>query len=259
MTTVGDESPAVRKRKRGRLRAWARGVWRLAKRDGAVFVDRFMMIVTVGGRRESPVLACETLKPLIDAGTDEGLWPDDDPKHRVMTVYRRDPRPLPGGRALIMIWVVPLGCGVNPLARLLSCAPGARGLMLNATIPDGLWLTSNMRETPEVRQRRQTGLMRLAEPLWPSGSVGSHAGVVCSVAYPDVRYYGDPDNTAETATALYGAGVALGCVPAVPQVFAFMLNREQCEPHSHGMRLLAFSCEPDLPWCTRLIEAERDA
>ena len=55
------------------------------------------------------MLACETLKPLIDAGTDEGLWPDDDPAHRVMTCYLRDPRPLPGGHATINIWVVPLG------------------------------------------------------------------------------------------------------------------------------------------------------
>lgn len=39
------------------------------------------------------MLAAETLKPLIDAGTDEALWPDDDPYHRVMTCYLRDPRP----------------------------------------------------------------------------------------------------------------------------------------------------------------------
>lgn len=109
MTTVGNENPTIRKRHRGRLRAMARQTWRTAKRDGAPFTRRYLMLVTVGGRQESPVLACETLKPLIDAGTDEGLWPDDDPAHRVMTCYLRDPRPLPGGHATINIWVVPLG------------------------------------------------------------------------------------------------------------------------------------------------------
>lgn len=73
MTTVGDENPTIRKRHRGRLRAMARQTWRKAKRDGAPFTRRYLMLVTVGGRQESPVLACETLKPLIDAGTDEGL------------------------------------------------------------------------------------------------------------------------------------------------------------------------------------------
>ena len=121
MTTVGDETPLVRKRHRGRLRAYGRQVWAEAKEEGAGFTNRFVMLVTVGGRRESPVLSCETLKPLIDAGTDMGLWPDDDPAHRAMTCYLRDPRPLPGGRATINIWVIPLAAGEDPLVRLLRC------------------------------------------------------------------------------------------------------------------------------------------
>lgn len=108
MTTTGDEDVIERKRRRGRLRAYGRQVWREAKTAGAPRVNRYMMLVTVGGRPESPVLAAETLKPLIDAGTDEALWPDDDPYHRVMTCYLRDPRPLPGGRAELFIWVIPL-------------------------------------------------------------------------------------------------------------------------------------------------------
>lgn len=63
MTTVGDETPLVRKRHRGRLRAYGRQVWAEAKEEGAGFTNRFVMLVTVGGRRESPVLSCETLKP----------------------------------------------------------------------------------------------------------------------------------------------------------------------------------------------------
>lgn len=56
MTTVGDENPTIRKRHRGRLRAMARQTWRKAKRDGAPFTRRYLMLVTVGGRQESPVL-----------------------------------------------------------------------------------------------------------------------------------------------------------------------------------------------------------
>lgn len=42
-----------------------------------------------------------------------------------MTCYLRDPRPLPGGRATINIWVIPLAAGEDPLVRLLRCVPGA--------------------------------------------------------------------------------------------------------------------------------------
>ena len=93
MTTVSDETPLVRKRHRGRLRAYGRQVWAEAKEEGAGFTNRFVMLVTVGGRRESPVLSCETLKPLIDARTHMPLSPDDEPPHRTITSYLRDPRP----------------------------------------------------------------------------------------------------------------------------------------------------------------------
>lgn len=246
MTTIGDEDKTERKRRRGRLRSYGRQVWREA---GAPRVNRYMMLVTVGGRRESPVLAAETLKPLIDAGTDEGLWPDDDPYHRVMTCYLRDPRPLPGGRAELIIWVIPLGPDTDPLTRLLARMPGSKATLAHATFGEDSWLTSNMRLTVRERKTMQTRAMRACRNVWKA-SPGMDCGVVCQVRYPDSRprYKGDPDNTAETATAMWGVGVLAGLLPASPSIFCFMLANGESEPKHHDLDMLAFTTPPDVDW-----------
>lgn len=249
MTTIGDEDKTERKRRRGRLRAYGRQVWRETKTAGAPRVNRYMMLVTVGGRRESPVLAAETLKPLIDAGTDEGLWPDDDPYHRVMTCYLRDPRPLPGGRAELFIWVIPLGPDTDPLSRLLARMPGSKATLAHATFGEDSWLTSNMRLTVRERKTMQTRAMRACRNVWKA-SPGMDCGVVCQVRYPDSRprYKGDPDNTAETATAMWGVGVLAGLLPASPSIFCFMLADGESEPKHHDLDMLAFTTPPDVDW-----------
>lgn len=249
MTTIGDEDMTERKRRRGRLRAYGRQVWRETKTAGAPRVNRYMMLVTVGGRRESPVLAAETLKPLIDAGTDEGLWPDDDPYHRVMTCYLRDPRPLPGGRAELFIWVIPLGPDTDPLSRLLARMPGSKATLAHATFGEDSWLTSNMRLTVRERKTMQTRAMRACRNVWKA-SPGMDCGVVCQVRYPDSRprYKGDPDNTAETATAMWGVGVLAGLLPASPSIFCFMLADGESEPKHHDLDMLAFTTPPDVDW-----------
>lgn len=249
MTTTGDEDKTERKRRRGRLRAYGRQVWRETKAAGAFRVNRYMMLVTVGGRRESPVLAAETMKPLIDAGTDEGLWPDDDPYHRVMTCYLRDPRPLPGGRAELIIWVIPLAPGIDPLTRLLAHMPGSKATLAHATFGEDSWLTSNMRLTARERKTMQTRAMRACRNIWKA-SPGADCGVVCQVRYPDSRprYKGDPDNTAETATAMWGVGVLAGLLPASPSIFCFMLANGESEPKHHDLDMLAFTTPPDMDW-----------
>lgn len=255
MTTVGDEDVTERKRHRGRLRAWARQVWKQAKQAGARPVDRYLMLVTVGGRHESPVLAAETLKPIIDAGTDEGLWPDDDPYHRAMTCYLKDPRPLPGGKAELYVWVIPLRPDEDPTTRLLSCAPDAKGLAMRLEFPDRAWLTSNMRLTAPERKRKQEACMRIARPGWRGRSIGAHAGVLVAVRYPDSRpqFKGDPDNTAETATAIWGAGALEGLCPASPSIFAFTLAQGQSEPGHHEMDVLAFTTPDGMDWPSALL------
>ena len=214
-----------------------------------------MLLVAVGGRPESPVLAAETLKPLIDAGTDIGLWPDDDPYHRVCTLYLRDPRPTQGGMARVSMTVIPLTPGEKAPTCVVSRVPDARGLARTLTIPNRDWLTSNMREPPAVRQARQTRIMRRAARLWDGVSLGADTAVLCGVRYPDRRreYQGDPDNTAESATAMWGAGVVAGRLPANPGAFGFFLLDPASRPHTHDLTMLAFTTPPGFGWMTAML------
>lgn len=135
--------------------AYGRGVWARAKQHGARPVCTYMLLVLVGGRAESPVLAAETLKPLIDAGTDEGMWPDDDPAHRVMTLYAPDPRRLAAGVASIHMLVVPVPHswgGWRALDWLLDTVHAGMGAMRMLAIGDADWLTSNMR-LPQAQRK----------------------------------------------------------------------------------------------------------
>lgn len=249
MTTVSGENAAMRRRKRGRLRAWARTVWAAALRSGAARrTERYILLVSVAGRRESPVLAAETLKPLIDAGTDRGVWPDDDPFHRVMTCYLTDPAPVSGGAARIRLTVV--DCAGDPLSLLLDKAGAARALRVRATVGQDDWLTSNMVLDKPERERRQGRVVAEGRRAWRGRSVGAHAAVACMVRYPDGRdrYKGDPDNTAETATALWGAGAMDRLCPASPSLFAFLLADGQSAPKTHELDMLVLSLSGDPDW-----------
>ena len=250
MSTVDEDSIEARAAARRRLRRWGRGVWSDAKHQGARRVDRYCMAVAIGGRRESPVLACETLKPLVDAGTDMGLWEDDNPFHRVATLYMPDPTPAPPGRTRISIAIIPLESHDPMPAWVVSRAPDALAAPVTLSIPDRDWLTSNMRLPVEERQARQTRVMRAAARQWRGKAMGSDCAVMCGVRYPDsrARWVGDPDNTAETATAMWGAGVALGLAPAAPSLFGFYLLDGQAEPHHHDMGLLTFTVPSGFDW-----------
>lgn len=255
MTTVDSDSVDARARARRRLRRWGRGVWRDAIAQGARLVDRFGMVVAIGGRNGSPVLACETLKPLVDAGTDEGLWADDNPFHRVATLYMRDPTEAPPGRTRISIAVIPLEPSGSMPGWVVSRVPSALAAPVSLSIPDRDWLTSNMRLPVGQRKARQTRVMRAAARQWQGKALGPDCAVMCGVRYPDsrARWVGDPDNTAETATAMWGAGVALGSVPADPSLFGFYLLAGQSAPHTHDMGLLAFTVPHGFNWMDALL------
>ena len=249
MTTVSRESPDARRRKRGRLRAWAGGVWRAARRSGVARpVDRYVLLVSVAGRRESPVLAAETVKPLIDAGTDRGVWPDDDPFHRIMTCYLTDPAPTTGGAARIRLTVV--AYGGDPLGLLLDRAGACRAARVHATVGADDWLTSNMVLDGRERERRQGRIVAEGRRAWRGRSVGAHAAVACMVRYPDGRdrYKGDPDNTAETATAVWGAGALDRLCPASPSLFAFLLADGRSRPGTHELDMLVLALDRDPDW-----------
>lgn len=253
-TTTDTDTVNERARKRAVLRRLARTEWRNAKRQGAKRVGRFMLLALIAGRKEAPMLACETLKPIIDAGTDERLWPDDDPFHRVLTGYMRDPTPAPANRPRITIMIIPLGRTVKPPACILNLLNQPQGAVIHAAIPDREWLTSNMRHPPKERQRRQTMIMRRVASQWKHVTINTECVALCAVRYPDNRdeYQGDPDNTAETATAIWGAGVISQRVPREPSVFMFYLQSGQSEPRSHDMNLMVIPTGPGLKWATLL-------
>lgn len=254
-TTVDRDRVDERRRKRAALRRLAREHWRRAREQGARPVGRYMLAVTIAGRRESPVLACETVKPIIDAGTDEHMWPDDDPFHRVLTCYLRDPLPAPGNRPRVSIMVIPVGPHVRPPACILNLLPGAQSAIIRQTIPERDWLTSNMRLDAPERARRQETVMRRARNDWERIRLPADCCVLCGVRYPDHRdeYQGDPDNTAETATALWGAGALLGRAPAEPECFMFYLLDGQAAPGTHDMMLLAVRTPTGFRWPSSLV------
>jgi hypothetical protein len=256
LTTTGDENSSRRAKVRHDLRAYGKRVWSDALRAGCPRVDRFMLWVTIGGRPESPVLSAETLKPLIDAATDMHVWPDDDPYHRVCTCYMPDPRRAPQGNAIVSMWVIPLDKFENPAMELIASVPGARGTGFTLEVPDRDWLTSNMKLSAPERKAKQGRIMRSAAMLWNEDApLGADAAVLFGVRYPDSRkkYQGDPDNTAETATAIWGAGAAKLLCPASPSLFGFyLLGRHPSRPKHHEMAMTAFTVPKDYSWLDRL-------
>lgn len=251
MTTVGTETVSSRAARRASLRRRGRLAWGQAIDRGARPVDRFLLLVNVGGRgAESPVLAAETVKPLVDAGTDRGLWPDDDPWHRVATCYLTDPRP--SARPRVSLTVIPLGAR-SASDVILGACHNPKGLLREATIPDDEWITSNMRLDARTRAARQSAIMRRTADLWADVRF-DRAAVLCWVRYPDSRrrYKGDPDNTAESATAMWGSGALTGALPARPGLFGFLLAAGQSRPKTHDLTMLAFDPGP-VSWMGALI------
>lgn len=243
MGVLDEDTVEERARRRARLRRHGRSVWRQAKANGAHRVDRFVMVVMVAGTGEPPMLAVETLKPLVDAGTDVGLWPDDDPFHRVLTLYARDPNWCPRGRVRVSVAVIPLDPLDGAPGCMLRLTPGARAALVELSVPDRSWLTSNMRLPVRQRQARQNRVMRQAAPLWRDKSLPGQVGLLAGVRYPDARreWVGDPDNVAETLTAAWGAGAMLGMVPREPVFTGFYLLDGQAAAHEHDIAMLAYT------------------
>lgn len=247
-TTVDTQSVTVRAQTRAKLRHMAKHMWLQAKRGGAPICNRYMMLVCIAGRQESPVLACETLKPIIDAGTDVGMWPDDDPFHRLFTGYMRDPRPAPGNKPRISVMVIPVQHGLRLPHALIPANTGAARLALSLTHKH--WLTSNMRLEVDERQRRQQYILRSVAKQWERIVCAGHTSVLVGVRYPDNRaeWVGDPDNTAETATAMYGSGAMQGRAPVTPDIFGFYLLDGQAEAGSHDIEALILASPEPIDW-----------
>ena len=55
-----------------------------------------------------PARAAETIKPIIDGGSDARLWDDDDSQHRHSTVYIQLPTPAPANHYRLSVLIIPV-------------------------------------------------------------------------------------------------------------------------------------------------------
>lgn len=246
LSSLGTEKPERRARVRHTLRqAVGRRAWLRAKAAGASRVRRFALVVSVRGRPgdESPILADETLKPLIDAGTDVGMWADDDPKHRILTVYIRDPRP--ARHPSVALTVIPVPKGMRATDLFVHASKAGAGVLRRLVVPDGMWVTSNDSRLPAEDIRSRIGaISRASKSLWANAALGGSVSVLCSIGYPWVsRYPGDPDNTAQSCIAMYGQGVLQGAVPPEPSMFGFCLDGRESDPHTHVITMLVLKSD----------------
>lgn len=247
MTTLTHDSIDARRRKRARLRAEARRLWRRSKAPKA---GRFIVLcgVQYPDNPGIPMFAAETLKPVIDAGTDCGLWTDDDPRHRAFTGYFTVSGHAPKGTHRLYVFVIP---STMPAPSGLAALTGGAGAFTRSfSIGDADWLTSNMRLPPAKRRRMQERVVAASLPRWAGLPTLGRASVLIGVRYPHPHYPGDPDNTAETASAVLEAGFQRGVLPRRPGMTGFYLAQGTSRPGMHDMEVLCI--DTDISWAVAL-------
>lgn len=257
--TGTDSTPSERTRaaRRHWVRQHARSAWRNLKQRGDAYrVQRFVALIGVapppGISKPFPARSAETIKPIIDAGTDTKLWEDDDSKHRCSTIYFLLPDTPPIGCWLYRIYIIDV-----PAARPTYHVEGALALELDhewheqATLPDGyggwiadftvphrLWLSSNLTDSDikarqhgaqksrswgrgdafGMRQDTTRRLDRLARCQWDAQpqwwSLKHPFILLAGVGYPPAVAQADPDNCAESVNTIMQAGVAMRAWPS---------------------------------------------
>lgn len=221
-----------RARRRHQIRAYARTIWGDLVRQGAWRVEHYVALISLPDSR--PSLAAETIKPIIDAGTDCGLWPDDDAYHRKSTIYTVDPHPPEEASMRITVSILPVSSAYQiPLSmgRLMGRLQADSGYTIGFQLPARLWVTSNLTDSDIMA--RQHGACKASDSMWGRGLASgqreqiltqvktaarqvwerenppahSHVIVVAGVGYSRSveKAEADPDNSAETVTTLISA------------------------------------------------------
>jgi hypothetical protein len=282
-------------RKRATRRRWVREyskkVWLERKKSGKAWkVDRFIVLIGVQypkGSRLEPLQAAETVKPVIDAGTDRKLWVDDDAFHRHATIYYRYPQPEREGWVGLHLMVVPVPRDYQNMSELAFWATDewgrenkprpveADGFIADFYVPHKLWLTSNFTDTDlYARQHglkkssqhwgtgQYTGIRRmLADRLQKASmeqwsyvkrtqhmeSIGKFIALV-GVQYPSSNV-SDPDNASETIVNLLKAGQLSGAL--------WEAGSSSCHAVSiyklPGLARIPYNYEPDTHYVQMLI------
>ena len=270
------ESEEPRARKRARLRRHiGRKAFMEARKEKTIWrVGRFVLLVgvydPVEQDRTIPDYACETVKPLVDAGTDAKLWADDDADHRVNTTYFAMRDRWGDGRYHLTFIVLPVSGDhdINRQTMNQYRALGAPGFSLKFNIRHNMWLTSNFNDSdllarqsgnhvygskqrfmggvsPVNRKAARGNLIVTATQRWKDyrnvhmdGDYVTFAGI----AYPSDNA-SDPDNATETISCILGAGLYTGQLPSIMgrcgDVAVYKLA-ERSAPSYHTVRLDLF-------------------
>lgn len=267
---------------RASRRAWLRrnlGARRFKEemRRGAIrHVERFAILIGVsvpGGTPLVPMYACEVAKPLIDAGTDAKLWPDDDSTHRVNTTYFAMRDQWCDGQYHMTFIVLPTNAPTSIDMCLRLHARPVHTLMFN--IPHKLWLTSNFNDSdllarqqsvnvygsnqrflgnvsPSNRKALRGNLMAYVMKQWatnyPEARMSADYSTVAGVSYPSGND-SDPDNATESIACILGSGLTLGLLPSITgtcgELSVYKL-RERSLPSYHGVKVELYKREHNL-------------
>lgn len=228
------QTEKTRALRRARIRRYAKDKWRNLKTMRQAWkVERFLAVVTVSsphGGSVFPARAAETVKPIIDAGSDVRLWDDDDSLHRHSTIYLQSPIEAPSGCYLLDILIIPIS-DENPQYQITGgLAASVVGMWRNVpmderpawcdgyevrfSIPDRIWITSNYTDSDlqarqqgrrkadtwgrddafGVREKVVSQLVSYAEECWQRQPYCGYAKyvVIASVAYPYGVAQADP-------------------------------------------------------------------
>lgn len=246
------QSERLRARRRKWVRTYARTEWKRLKRDGNAYkVNRFVALIGVAAPDETtptfPARAAETVKPIIDAGTDAGLWPDDDSTHRCSTIYFRSPAATPAHHYTLTVYILPvphrtptyqvegaLGMQLDAQWQAQPTRPdGYGGWVTRFTIPHRMWLSSNYTDSDlkarangknksdtwgrgdafGQRLRTSNQLKRLACEQWERQqqwwTVKQPYIILAGIGYPPAVADADPDNCAESVNTIMDAGLRM--------------------------------------------------
>lgn len=244
------QTEVTRARRRAQVRRYARDKWRELKRSGGAWkVNRFVALIAVAYPNKSsifPARAAETVKPIIDGGSDARLWDDDDSQHRHSTIYIQLPAKAPAGHYSLTVLIIPVS-DRNPIYQVTGGLAdnivrhwaGRRdrpawdtGYTVSFSIPDKLWITSNFTDSDlAARQRgarksrtwgngrsfgvREKVTGRLTEHALTQWRAQNYCGyerfiIIAGIAYPYGVDRADPDNCAETVNAILNAGTLAG-------------------------------------------------
>ena len=172
-TTDTIQTERMRARRRAWVRDYAKNEWRNLKKTGKAWkVERFIALIGVGCPSQKnifPARAAETIKPIIDGGSDARLWDDDDSQHRHSTVYIQLPTPAPVNHYRLSVLIIPvpesmpkyqitsrLASNIDQHWRNNPNPPAWHdGYSVSFTIPDKQWITSNYTDSDLIA--RQNG------------------------------------------------------------------------------------------------------